>query len=151
MSESPKKSKKLFVDGAVSAAFIADSIAKHSVKTDIGAHQIFLGQIRADLKNGKRVKSIDFTAYREMCEEQYDIIREDLFARFNLSCMHVYHSLGEIAVGEINLFIFVSSAHRRDAIDACNELVERIKKDLPIWGKELFEDGQHDWKVNNHG
>lgn len=151
MSESPKKSKKLFVDGAISAAFIADSIAKHSVKTDIGAHQIFLGQIRADLKNRQRVKSIDFTAYREMCEEQYYTIREDLFERFNLSCMHVYHSLGEIAVGEINLFIFVSSAHRRDAIDACSELVERIKKDLPIWGKELFEDGQHDWKVNNHG
>lgn len=151
MSKSPKKSKKLFVDGAISAAFIADSIAKHSTKTDIGAHQIFLGQIRADLKHGQRVKSIDFTAYREMCEEQYFIIREDLFERYSLSCMHVYHSFGEIAVGQINLFIFVSSAHRRDAIDACSELVERIKKDLPIWGKEIFEDGQHHWKVNNHG
>jgi molybdopterin synthase catalytic subunit len=151
MSKSPKNSKKLFVDGAISATFIADSIAKHSTKTDIGAHQIFLGQIRADLKNGQRVKSIDFTAYREMCEEQYFIIREDLFALYNLSCIHVYHSLGEITVGQINLFIFVSSAHRRDAIEACSELVERIKKELPIWGKELFEDGQHDWKVNNHG
>ena len=54
--------------------------------------------------------------------------------------MHVYHSLGVVKAGEISLFVFTSSAHRRAAIDACNEVVERIKNELPVWGKEIFED-----------
>ena len=68
--------------------------------------------------------------------------------KYSLTCMHVYHSLGRIAVGEINLFVFVSAVHRKDAIAACAELVELIKTDLPIWGKEIFEDEGHRWKVN---
>ena len=143
-----KKSKKLFVDGAITPQFIADSIAKHSTKTDIGAHQIFLGQIRADDINNQKVKAIEFTAYNEMCEEEYYTIRESIFAKYQLSCMHVYHSLGKINAGEINLFVFTSSVHRKDAIDACAEMVELIKTKLPIFGKEIFEDENYVWKVN---
>ena len=62
--------------------------------------------------------------------------------------MHIHHSLGLVEAGAISLFVFTSSAHRRDAIDACNEVVERIKKELPVWGKEIFEDETHQWKVN---
>ena len=62
--------------------------------------------------------------------------------------MHIYHSLGEVNVGEICLFVFTSSKHRKAAIAACEELVERIKKELPVWGKELFENKQEQWKVN---
>jgi molybdopterin synthase catalytic subunit len=63
--------------------------------------------------------------------------------------MHIYHSLGRVAVGEICLFVFTSSVHRRDAIDACNEMVETIKKELPIWGKEICDDSSTVWKQNN--
>ena len=62
--------------------------------------------------------------------------------------MHVYHSLGIVAAGQICLFVFTSSAHRKAAIAACEEVVERIKAELPIWGKELFEDHTHQWKEN---
>ncbi|MEO8146330.1 MAG: molybdenum cofactor biosynthesis protein MoaE [Bacteroidia bacterium] len=143
-----KKSKKIFVDGAISPQFIADSIAKHSTKKDIGAHQIFLGQIRADVINGKTVQAIEFSAYNEMAEEEYYNMREMIFAKYQLSCMHVYHSLGRINAGEINLFVFTSSLHRKDAIDSCNEMVELIKTKLPVWGKEIFEDEDYTWKVN---
>jgi molybdopterin synthase catalytic subunit len=44
--------------------------------------------------------------------------------------------------------VFTSSKHRRDAIDACNEIVERIKKEVPVWGKEVFEDDTYTWKEN---
>jgi molybdopterin synthase catalytic subunit len=63
--------------------------------------------------------------------------------------MHIYHSLGKIAVGEICLFVFTSSKHRRAAIDACNELVERIKSELPIWGKEILDTDETQWKQNS--
>ncbi|MDZ7692313.1 MAG: molybdenum cofactor biosynthesis protein MoaE [Balneolaceae bacterium] len=93
-------------------------------------------------------KSIEFTAYREMAEKQYAEIREELFDDYSLSCMHVYHSLGDIRVGEINLFVFVSSKHRKDATEACRVLVEKIKNELPIWGKEILGEDNYSWKVN---
>ena len=62
--------------------------------------------------------------------------------------MHIYHSLGKVAAGEICLFVFTSSAHRKAAIEACNETVERIKAELPVWGKELFADETYQLKEN---
>ena len=62
--------------------------------------------------------------------------------------MHIYHSLGEIKVGEICLFVFTSSKHRKADMQACDELVERIKAELPIWGKEILDSSATQWKVN---
>lgn len=144
-----KKPKNIFAQGSISAAFVADSIQKHSTKTTIGAHSIFLGQVRNDIIEGKTVSAIDYTSYEEMALEQMHKIREAIFERYNLTCLHVYHSLGRVNAGEISLFVFTSSAHRKAAIDACEEIVERIKKELPVWGKELFEDASYQWKQNN--
>ncbi len=143
-----RKPKNIFMQGAIAATFIADSIAKHSSKTNIGGHSIFLGQVRADVIDDKKVAAIDYTTYEELALEKMHVIREETFAKYELTCIHVYHSLGKVAAGEICLFVFTSSAHRRAAIDACNEVVERIKTELPVWGKELFEDETHQWKVN---
>jgi len=146
-----KKPKNIFVEGAVGPQFIAEQIQKHSTKTDIGAHAIFLGQVRADVMNNKTVAAIEYTAYSEMALEKMHAIREVTFAKYQLTCMHIYHSLGVVKAGEISLFVFTSSVHRRAAIDACNEVVERIKNELPVWGKEVFEDETHQWKVNTNG
>ncbi|MCX2429485.1 molybdenum cofactor biosynthesis protein MoaE [Pedobacter sp. GR22-10] len=145
---SEKKIKNIFVNGAISPSFIAESIAKHATKTAIGGHNIFMGQVRKDEINGKFVAAIDYTAYEELALTKMDEIREDIFAKYPLNCMHVHHSLGSIQAGEICLFVFTSSAHRKPAMEACNELVERIKAELPIWGKEIFEDETHQWKEN---
>ena len=144
-----KKPKNIFVQGPVGAAFIAESIQKHSTKTDIGAHSIFLGQVRNDEINGKTVAAIDYTTYEEMALEQMHDIREAIFEKYPLTCMHIHHSLGRVKAGEISLFVFTSSKHRKAAIDACEEVVERIKKELPVWGKEVFEDASHQWKENH--
>jgi molybdopterin synthase catalytic subunit len=144
-----KKIKNIFVQGPISPLFIAESIAKHSSKKDIGAHSIFLGQIREDMIDGKPVKAIEYTAYEEMALEQMSVIRESVFAKYNLTCMHIYHSLGVVESGEICLFVFTSSKHRSAATQACNEVVEKIKAELQIWGKEIFSDESHQWKVNN--
>jgi molybdopterin synthase catalytic subunit len=140
--------KNIFQNSPISPLFIAESITKHSTKTEIGAHQIFLGQIRADEIDGKTVNAIEYTAYEDLALTQMAAIREEIFAKYNLTCMHFYHSLGMVNAGEICLFVFTSSKHRKDATLACNEVVERIKNELPIWGREIFEDETHQWKIN---
>ena len=146
-----KKLKNIFVKSAIKASFIADSISKHSSRINIGAHSIFLGQVRNDLVDGKKVTAIEYTAYEDMALEKIHQIREAILLKYELTCMHVYHSLGKVKAGEISLFVFTSSKHRRAAIDACNEVVEHIKKELPVWGKEIFEDETYTWKQNTNG
>jgi molybdopterin synthase catalytic subunit len=143
-----RKPKNIFVEGAISPEKIANSIANHSKKTNIGGHSIFLGQVRADEKEEGTVTAIEYTAYEDMALEKAFEIREAVFAKYPLTCMHIYHSLGEVKSGEICLFVFTSSKHRKAAIDACEELVERIKKELPVWGKEIIGEGQSVWKEN---
>lgn len=145
---SEKKPRNIFTEGAVQPAFIAESIGKHASQKAIGAHGIFLGQVRADEVGERRVMAIEYTAYEDMATERMHAIRQDIFGKYPLTCMHVHHSLGRVDAGEICLFVFTSSAHRKAAMEACSETVERLKAELPIWGKEIFEDESHQWKVN---
>lgn len=143
-----KKKKNVFIDGPISPDFIAKSIASHQSKTDVGAHAIFLGQVRADVLNNRTVAAIDYSAYAPMAEEIVHEIREAIFVKYPLYCMHIYHSLGRVEAGQICLFVFTSSAHRKEAQDACAELVERIKAEVPVWGKEILNDDSYIWKEN---
>lgn len=127
---------------------IDESIHHHQHKTTIGAHSIFLGQVRADVVNDSVVTAIEYTAYEAMALEKAHSIREETFAKYALTCMHIYHSLGVVSVGEISLFVFTSAPHRKAAIQACEEVVERIKHELPVWGKELTADNAYTWKEN---
>lgn len=144
-----KKPKNVFVQGAISSEFIGTSIAKHQTKTSIGAHNIFLGQVRADEIDGKTVSAIDYTAYEEMANQKFYEIREATFEKFDLTCMHIYHSLGTVKAGEICLFVFVSSPRRKVVFEALEYIVEAIKVDVPVFGKEIFEDQTHQWKQNS--
>lgn len=143
-----RKPKNVFVQGPISPEKIATSIAHHQVKTNIGGHDIFLGQVRADEIDGKTVSAIEYTAYEEMANQAFHEIREAAFEKFDLTCMHIYHSLGRVNAGEICLFVFTSSAHRKDCFEATRYLVEEIKTKVPVFGKEVFEDGTHTWKEN---
>ena len=143
-----KKSKAVFKEGPITPQFIADSIGHHTSKTNIGAHDIFLGQVRADAVDGKEVSGIEYTAYEEMAEKSFYDIREAAFEKYDIVCMHIYHSLGMVKAGEISLFVFVSTGHRQEAFEAIEYLVEEIKSKVPIFGKELFTDDTHQWKVN---
>lgn len=139
---------KVLQEGAITPAFIAQSISSHSNKTGIGAHNIFLGQVRADNINGKKVTAIEYTAYEELAEDKFAEIREAAFAKFSLTCMHIYHSRGLVKAGEICFFVFVSSSHRKDCFDACRWIVDEVKKTVPVWGKEILEDNTYAWKEN---
>ena len=147
MTDKPTKSS--FTQGPISAAFIGESIAKHQSKTVIGAHNIFLGQVRADVIDEKVITAIDYSAYEEMANQSIYEIREAAFAKYELSCLHIYHSLGIVHAGEICLFVFVSAPRRKVVYEALEFLVEAIKENVPVFGKEIFEDQSYTWKKNN--
>ncbi|MFT5777221.1 MAG: molybdopterin synthase catalytic subunit [Crocinitomicaceae bacterium] len=140
--------KNCFQEGPISADFIGNSIAKHQTKTSIGAHQIFLGQVRNDIIEGNEVVAIDYSAHEEMANKVFQEIREAAFEKFDLVCMHIYHSSGVVKVGEICLFVFVSSKHRKEVQEAIEFLVEEVKLKAPVFGKELFADESFVWKEN---
>lgn len=140
--------KNCFKEGPISPEFIAQSITHHQVKTNIGAHQIFLGQVRADVIEDKEVVAIDYSAHEDMANKTFHVIRENAFERFDLTCMHIYHSIGVVRTGELCLFVFVSSKHRRVVQEAIEYVVEEIKANVPVFGKEMFEDNSHVWKEN---
>lgn len=139
----------IFVEGAIAPERIAKSIAAHQSKTLIGAHDIFLGQVRADVVDGKTVRAIEFTAQKEMANTMCHAIKENIFKTYPIHCMHIYHSIGKVNAGELCIFVFVSAGHRRTVLEALQHVVNEIKANVPIFGKEIFEDESHQWKVNN--
>ncbi len=141
--------KKTFLEGAIASTFIAESIAKHQSKHTIGAHNIFLGQVRADEINGQQVAAIEYSAYEDMANEKLHEIRESAFEKFDLTCLHIYHSLGRVEVGEICFFVFVSAKRRKQVYEATEFLVNQVKEQVPIFGKEIFENEDFQWKVNS--
>ena len=143
-----KKIKNVFKEGAITSEFIGNSIQKHQSKTTIGAHNIFLGQVRADVIENKTVVAMEYSAYEDMANEKFDAIREATFKKFDLTCMHIYHSLGTVKAGEICLFVFASSPRRKIVFKAIEYIVEEIKAHVPVFGKEIFEDDTHQWKTN---
>ena len=127
---------------------LSNSIYKHQIKHNIGAHNIFLGQVRKDTIKSNVVSAIEYSAYEEMANKKITEIRESTFEKFDLTCLHIYHSLGVVEVGQIGFFVFVSSSRRKNVYDATKFIVDMIKNTVPIFGKEIFENNEYNWKVN---
>ena len=140
--------KNFFLNGPISSDFISNSIYKHQIKHNIGAHNIFLGQVRKDTIKSNVVSAIEYSAYEEMANKKITDIRESTFEKFDLTCLHIYHSLGVVEVGQIGFFVFVSSSRRKNVYDATKFIVDMIKNTVPIFGKEIFENKEYNWKVN---
>ncbi len=148
MKEKNNSDQTFFYDGAIPADKIAEYIQYYAANTAIGSYSIFLGQIRADGKGDQKVTYITYTAYEEMAVERLEVIKADVCKQYPIQAIEVLHSIGKVKTGELCLFVLVASAHRKAGIAACELLVERIKKELPIWGKEYFETTGYQWKVN---
>jgi len=107
---------------------------------DSGATALFLGQIRNHNDN-KQVLGLTYEAYDEMACEVMDAIEAEAITRYGLSRCIIVHRIGELAIGDVALFVGVSSAHRRESFEAVAAIVDEIKKRVPIWKKERYSDG----------
>lgn len=138
---------KYLTDGPVSGDILLNLIKTASGKTDSGGHMIFLGQVRADEINGKKVRAIEYSAYAELIDLEAEKIKNIILSEFSdVKSVDIVHSTGVVNAGEISLLVFVSAGHRHQAILACSKTVELIKENLPVWKKEIFEDNSHLWK-----
>ncbi len=134
-------------EGPVSHKLILQFIEKMNGKKDAGGHMIFLGQVRADLVNGKRVRAIEYSAYIELVDVEAEKIRKAVFSEFSdVQSVDLIHSTGLVNAGEISMLVTVSAGHRLHAVQACSKAVELIKEKLPVWKKEIYDDDSHLWK-----
>src|SRR6202046_1455449 len=105
-----------------------------------GAVCVFDGIVR-DNTRGRKTLYLDYEAYREMALEQMRGLAEEAVTRFGVRDVAVVHRLGRLQVGETSVLVVVASAHRGAGFDACRWLIDTLKKTVPIWKKEHFEDG----------
>jgi molybdopterin synthase catalytic subunit len=134
-------------EGPVAQKIITHLIDKLGEKTDSGGHSLFLGQVRADKINGKKVKAIEYSAYEGMVNAEAEKIKKEILNEFDdVTSIEIIHSTGIVKAGELSLLVLVTAVHRHQAIEANRKTVELIKERLPVWKKEIFDDGSHDWK-----
>ena len=137
------------IDGPVTPSVISEIIAKAGEDSSNGGHSLFLGQVRSDIIDGKKVKAIDYSGYEEMVITEVGKIKKSVLSEFpDARSIEIIHSRGRVKAGEISLLVHVSSVHRQHAMMACSKTVELIKEKLPVWKKEIFEDDSSQWRQN---
>jgi molybdopterin synthase catalytic subunit len=136
--------------GPVSSGLIAQEIKRLGLRTDTGGHSIFLGQVRADMSDGRRVKAIEYSAYEGMVNAEAEEIKKKILDEFSdVLEIIIIHAVGVVKAGEISMFILVSAGHRDHATKACRHAVELVKEKLPVWKKEIFDDNSQKWCENS--
>ena len=105
-----------------------------------GAAIVFEGVVR-DNTRGRRTLYLNYEAYQEMALKRMDGLAEQAIHQFPIRDVAMVHRLGRLEIGETSVLIAVASAHRTAAFDACRWLIDALKRTVPIWKKEYFEDG----------
>ncbi len=106
-----------------------------------GGIDVFIGTVRNATK-GKQVLRLEFEAYEAMALKEIEKIVANAFEQWPVQKLLVHHRVGVLAVGEIPVIIAVSCAHRDAAFEACRFVIDNLKQTVPIWKKEVFEDGE---------
>jgi len=141
---------EILIKGPITQKLVSEIIAETNQAT-IGAQSIFLGQVRSDVLNGQKVLEIDYSAYEDMVQTEMNKIFEYIKSKYDdLQKVYVRHSVGIVKAGEHSLLVFVACGHRRQAFKAVEEIVDLIKEKLPVWKKEILEQGGHVWTENKH-
>jgi len=108
---------------------------------DCGAVVVFLGTVR-NHSQGRRVRALEYEAYPEMALREMERIRQEIRQRWGLERVAIVHRLGHLEVGEVSVVIAVAAPHRAEAFEACRYAIERLKESVPIWKKEMGEEGE---------
>jgi molybdopterin converting factor subunit 1 len=131
--------------GAVRAGIVCQKIDAEAIVASIklpedGAVAVFDGVVRNNSR-GRKTLYLEYEAYEEMALKQMGELIEEALKMFPARDARIVHRIGRIEIGESSVFIAVASAHRAAAFDACRWLIDTLKKTVPVWKKEYFEDG----------
>lgn len=108
-----------------------------------GGTCVFVGTVR-DVDGGRGVRELDYTAHPSVA----DVLREvadEVAATFPVRALAAVHRVGDLAVGDIAVVVAASAPHRGEAFEACRRLIDELKKRVPIWKHQLFDDGAEEW------
>ena len=131
--------------GGLLIRIVREKIEPHQIvpkleKPEDGAIVIFDGIVR-DHSRGRRTRYLEYEAYEEMALKQLRALAAEALRRFAIRNVAMVHRLGRLEIGESSVFIAVFSEHRGPAFEACRFLIDTLKRTVPIWKKEYFEDG----------
>jgi len=106
-----------------------------------GGIDVFIGTVR-NTTQGKTVVRLEFEAYQSMALRKMRHLAEQAFQQWPVQALAIHHRTGVLQVGEVAVVIAVSAAHRAAAFEACRYAIDALKESVPIWKKEVFEDGE---------
>jgi molybdopterin synthase catalytic subunit len=116
-------------------------ISRQLLRAEDGAICVFAGVVRNNSK-GKRTLHLVYEGYEPMALKKLEEIGIFVRQAWDIGCIAIVHRLGHLDIGETSVAVVVTSAHRRAAFDACHYAIDKLKKVVPIWKKEFFEDGE---------
>ena len=117
--------------------FSLDKIVSRARHEDVGAVVIFLGIVR-----NNNIRSMEVESYREAALSELECIRDEAMRKFDLIEVDIMHRIGSLNVGDNIALIICSAAHRKQAFEGCRFILEELKSRVPIWKKEITEDGE---------
>jgi len=124
----------------IEVAKVRHDVAEHKC----GAVVLFEGHVR-NHHLGKNVVALEYVAYHSMVKKVLAEIQNEAQQKWELGKISIVHRLGKLEIGEIAVVVAVSSAHRKEAFEACSTIMDELKKRAPIWKKETYKDGKSCW------
>jgi molybdopterin synthase catalytic subunit len=109
-----------------------------------GGYASFEGWVR-DNNEGKHVLRLEYEAFEELGVKEGERIVAEAMKRFGVQRAACVHRVGDLAIGELAVWVGVSAGHRAEAFDACRYIIDEVKHRVPIWKKEHYEDGDSGW------
>ncbi len=122
----------------------AEKLRRNLADDACGAVVVFEGLVR-NHHDGKKVTELSYECYRPMALKVLEQIRAEALGRWKLGKLIIAHRTGMIPIGEAAVWVGVSSAHRKEAFEACSWAMDEIKREAPIWKHEIYEDGTTLW------
>ncbi|XP_078486730.1 molybdopterin synthase catalytic subunit [Ciona intestinalis] len=135
----------IFTNDALDVQTAVDKVSSETC----GAVSIFLGTTRNHF-NGKKVLRLDYECYGQMAHKELEKICDRLREKWpDILHILIHHRLGSVPVKESSVLIAISSPHRVDAMAATQYCIDNLKANVPIWKKEVYDDGTNQWMENN--
>ncbi len=117
------------------------AIIRLAESAQAGAVAVFIGTVRNKTKH-KKVISLEYEAYEEMAIKKMEEIAQKAQQKWPIQALAIHHRVGKLAIGEAAVVVAVSTPHRRESFEACQFLIDTLKEVVPIWKKEIHEDGE---------
>ena len=129
----------------VTEAIVVESLYR-VVRRNDGGVVSFVGAVREDADDGRRVTALWYEAHESMAVREFETIANEARQKFGDVSIAIVHRIGELRVGEVSVAVLAAASHRGAAFEACRYAIDELKRRAPIWKKERYADGAAEWR-----